>query len=131
MPYDKGLSPLQSQHRQTQGTPAETKIMNTLNFYGIDYKYQQIFKREGKFNGQGIEKSYVADFVLSHKIILEIEGEGSSSKDNEERDDFFRRLGYILIHIPNFIAIHYTYLLAQLLGIIVGTSKPEELFRSG
>ncbi|MDG6921434.1 MAG: hypothetical protein JRN59_07890 [Nitrososphaerota archaeon] len=50
-------------------------------------------------------KSYTADIVVVdpgyYNEILEIEGEGSASKDNEKRDLYFGRFGLWVEHLPN------------------------------
>jgi hypothetical protein len=66
----------------------------------------------------GVQKTYVVDNLIRTRpvrlpkgkdnkkrllmgFIVEVEGEGSASKDNKERDEDLAGEGYIVIHVPN------------------------------
>lgn len=67
--------------------------------YGVLTEYPIL--RDGEFNREGKPKSYQVDLLVDRFLILEVEGNGSASKNNKERDDYLRKKGYTLKHIPN------------------------------
>ena len=44
---------------------------------------------------------YSIDVLVDGRIALEVEGEGSASADNDERDDYLTKKGYFVVHVPN------------------------------
>ena len=122
-------------------TAEEGKIAFTFNDYGIQYNWNsREFKREERAKN-GELKSYWPDFVVPRNLvgresrfkslILQIEGEGSASKDNEKMDAFFAALDYLVLHIPNSLANNadFRIILAKILGWSCGTDRAEVLHR--
>lgn len=66
--------------------------------------YNRLTSINEHFIFQFIKGNYIADFFLKRKnIILEIDGSSHDGKEDYDanRDAFFRRIGYKIIHIKN------------------------------
>jgi hypothetical protein len=79
--------------------------MIILNQLGIRYLSEWGFPRWNEYRGNGSLRSYTADIVVVdhryHNGVIEIEGGGSASKDNEKRDQYFTELGLWVEHLAN------------------------------
>ena len=79
--------------------------MAILDQLGIRYLSEWEFSRWNEYRDNGALKSYVADIVVigprHYSGVMEIEAEGSASKDNEKRDRYFERLGLWVNHLEN------------------------------
>lgn len=117
-PYQKGLSPSLSQNRQATYTPPHMRLMAELNRKGILYKSEEPKIREGEFTRDGKPKSYSLDIIVGDWLALEVEGDGSASIDNDERDEFFKGRGIHVVHIPNKCAEQFGYVIADLVSVL-------------
>lgn len=89
----------------SQYTAAQITFGNALAKLGLQVEFEQEFLREGEFNREGKHKSYVVDILVNRTIAVELEGEGSSSKDDNIRDQFLKAKGLAVIHLPNELAL--------------------------
>ncbi|MEM3404515.1 MAG: hypothetical protein QXJ17_08275 [Nitrososphaeria archaeon] len=102
---------------RTQYTKAEQYLIAELSRAGIPYTTQRPFSRNGEYTKVGCAKQYVADIIVKTSkclINLEVEGEGTSS-DEQERDRYFEKKGIRVVHIPNEVALKYSYVIAALI----------------
>ena len=86
-------------------TEDHRRAMIILTQLGVRSLAEWEFPRWNEYRGNGTLRSYTADIVVVDPRyfngILEIEGEGSASKDNEKRDRYFERLGLWVNHLEN------------------------------
>jgi very-short-patch-repair endonuclease len=108
-------APRASDFRRATYTEAEQVLAAELARRGVRYLTQIPYVREGEFTAEGAPKTYVADIVVADKLILEVEGEGSSS-ESVERDRFFEEKGLKVIHIPNEAALKYSNIIAEIIA---------------
>ena len=65
-------------------------------------------------------KTYRPDeHFKEQKVIIEVEGKGSASKDNEKRDALFRKLDYKVVHLPNKMVEQYNDEIAALVAAFI------------
>lgn len=104
-PYAKGTSPQAGSQTQRAFTSPAMKMLMHLKAAGMnDVRGEIEFDRQ-KTNPRGQELTYHADICDDFKkLIVEVEGEGSGSKDNEDRKDFFIKKGYRYIEVSNALA---------------------------
>ena len=81
----------------------------------IPNKAQVSFTRE-ETTKEGLPKVYIADSVVNN-LIFELEGPGTSS-DSIERDMFFKKNNYYVVHIPNELAIKHGNVLIELIDTL-------------
>ena len=62
-------------------------------------------------------------------MVMEVEGEGSASKDDPERDGFFTRRGYIVLHASNRLVRDYGPEVAELIAPLINDRVAERLAR--
>jgi len=108
-------APRASDFRRATYTEAEQVLAAELARRGVRYLTQVPYVREGEYTAEGAPKTYVADIVVADKLILEVEGEGSSS-ESVERDRFFEEKGMKVIHIPNEAALKYSNIIAEVIA---------------
>ena len=85
----------------TQYTPSQMKLFNALVKTGLRVLCEYPILRDGEFNREGKPKSYVADLLINKKLIVEVEGKGSASADNPERENYLIKKGYRIHHVSN------------------------------
>jgi very-short-patch-repair endonuclease len=91
-----------SKFRVSTYTQAEQLFIGNLSYYNIKYRTQEPFVRAGEFSNGGQQKTFVADIYLPDKnVIIELEGSGSASSDNQHRDDYFKEKGIPVVHLRN------------------------------
>lgn len=124
--------PSQSDGRQSEYTEAHVSLLNALTKRRLNCRSEVAFERPGELTSEGQPKTYQSDIVVEDRVIVEVEGEGSSSRDNEKRDFFFKEQGFVVKHIPNDLAQKYPEFVADLIQLM---SKPPEnhhiFFRDG
>ncbi len=121
-PYRRGLSETASSHRVTTYTKSEELFASALSVYGVGYRTEVAFEREGEKTEDGKPKVYVLDiFLIDRNVGIELEGEGSSSKDNAERDAFFRSKGIGIAHLSNELVQKHAGEVAELIAILGGS----------
>lgn len=125
-PYSKGLSETGSSHRVPTYTESEQLFSSALSAHKVNYRTQEIFEREGEMTKDGKPKIYALDFfLLDKKVGIEIEGAGSSSKDNPERDAFFGSRGVAVAHLSNELVQKHAGEVAELIAILTRCLKTE------
>ena len=137
-PYRKGLSETASAHRVATNTPSENKLQSLLSYIpglDADYKYYEPIDREfrcpqcgiGRSDKEGVcgrcnsplkQSSYHPDAVVDHWLVLEVEGAGSASADNEERDAYLTSKGKTIVHIPNDCVAKYPAVIKQFVEVL-------------
>lgn len=102
------FSPDASQFRVSRHTAAAQLLETKFGYWGLHPEMDYAnFPRYGEETKDGKTKSYTPDFWFpEHKLILEVEGEGSASKD-DKRDSFFDEQGIHVLHIPDGMAKRY------------------------
>ena len=85
----------------TQYTPSQMTLFNALAKTGLYVLCEHPILRDGEFNREGKPKSYVVDLLVNKKLIVEVEGPGSASADNPERDNYLIKKGYRIHHVSN------------------------------
>lgn len=90
-----------SEVRQSTYTKPHLRLLEILaaNHIPIIHTEYRIL-RPGEFTADGIAKSYQADIVLEHNLIVEVEGEGTGSRD-PHREVTLWKLGYNVLHVRN------------------------------
>jgi hypothetical protein len=117
--YSK-VSPRQSEHRRPTFTEPVVAFANALQGAGVELRLEEPFPREGEFTQDGKPKFYSADILLLKRpVIIEGEGRGSSSSENEERDAFFKERSYAVVHLSNAHLVDYGYELADLIKALI------------
>ena len=97
------LKDIRRQLRQT-ATPAEKALWNKLR----DGKFTSL-----KFKRQHSIGNYIVDFYCAHpRIIIEVDGEVHSEKEQREkdrhRDENFRDMGYMVLRFSNDMVLNNT-----------------------
>ena len=81
------------------------RIASALNRFYIFYSLEWCIPRYGEFTKDGYPKSYYVDIMIMDEryvpTAIEVEGEGSSSRDNEKRDAYLSTLGIRVLHVDN------------------------------
>lgn len=101
-----------SQLMKPTGGAKEVKVMDILGQLGVSFRYQEPFERWNEWvkptvHGADVRrlKTYTPDYLIVDPQyycgIMEVEGKGSASKENPERDAFFTRQGLWVEHIAN------------------------------
>jgi hypothetical protein len=110
----------------TQYTPSQMKMITALQAYKVVWLGEKDYRffRPGEFSHGGIPKQYIPDILLpkfKHNdykgASIEVEGKGSASKDNPERDRYFDNLHIMVFHIPNKMADHFAMELAAIFKV--------------
>ena len=91
----------QSEVTKKTDTPYEVDLVRICNIGKIPVKTREYFIRENELRHDGTPKQYIPDLVIWDTIVVEAEGEGSASRDNKQRDEYFKKIGKTVIHIPN------------------------------
>jgi hypothetical protein len=109
-----------SSYRKGTGTDAHNRAMAILNRLGIPFRAEAGFSR-GEFNSRGQPLWYYVDILCypdkPYQFAIELEGDGSSSKDNPKRDAFFRKLGLPVLHIDNALVRHETSFIMRIRAV--------------
>jgi hypothetical protein len=114
-PFAKGIAPSPREGLKPQYTEEHMKLASAFNAVGLFPDIEKPFAREGEFTKEGKPKQYFADLHFGEqKVVVEVEGEGSASAGNDERDVYFAEQGYQLVHVPNACARSYGHVLAAL-----------------
>jgi very-short-patch-repair endonuclease len=111
------FSDTQSAHRKGAYTDPHVALMVFLNDNEVAFKSEIEFIRPKEGYAVMVDghkewryKTYTADIVVVDPrfvpTIIEVEGKGSNSADNEKRDAYFKVAGYELIHVSNADAKH-------------------------
>ena len=121
-PYgEKGVSPPKGSMTQKAFTGPAMMLLNHLHAAGLkDFQGEIVFKREGETRKGGEPKTYTADLCDKNlMVIIEVEGEGSASKDNEGRDAYFKALGYKIPHVSNDHVEYFGSEIAEVIAALV------------
>lgn len=119
-PYAKGLSPSAREGLKPQYTEQHMILAAAFNKVGLFPDVEKPFVREGEFTKDGKPKEYFADLHFGEqKVIVEVEGEGSASADNDERELFFTENGYQVVHVPNACARSHGHILAAVVRAFI------------
>jgi hypothetical protein len=114
-PYAKGISPSAREGLKPQYTEEHMKLASAFNGVGLFPDVEKPFVRPGEVTKDGKPKEYFADLCFEDwKVVIEVEGEGSASADNDERELFFAENGYQVVHVPNACARSHGHVLAAL-----------------
>jgi len=84
-----------------QYTKAHMALFNQLVKEGIPCLTEVPIERIGETNREGKPKSYCVDLLVKDRLIVEVEGYGSKSKDNIERDRYLASLDFMVLHVSN------------------------------
>ena len=95
-----------STFRKGQFTDSHVKVLAYLNQLGVSYKAEEVVHCYGAFDGKGRPISYKVDVLVNdiHYFVgvIEIEGKGSNTADDEVRDRRLSLQGINWIeHLPN------------------------------
>ena len=90
-----------------QYTSPQMHFANALAREHLVFEIEVPFERPEKTQ-DGKPKSFVVDLLLDRWLVVEIEGIGSSSADNIERDKFLEDQGLTVMHISNEEAVQNT-----------------------
>jgi very-short-patch-repair endonuclease/chorismate mutase len=118
--YPRASAPRATEFRKPTDTEAEQLLIAELSRRGVNFLTQVPYVRESV---DEIPKTYNVDILVGGNLAIEVEGEGSSSANNKERDDFFRSKGIRVFHIPNDCVMKYADLIADLIAYIWAISK--------
>jgi very-short-patch-repair endonuclease len=95
---------LTNEYQQKAFKHDAVRIASALNKAKIDCTLEHEVVRYGEFKN-GHPLSYVLDILLIdpryQSVAIEVEGEGSSSKDNDKRDAYLSTLGIRVLHVDN------------------------------
>ena len=85
---------------------AAIRVAAGLNAAGIGCELESPVLREGEFTSEGRQKFYSVDIAVKdagfEMVAIELEGRGSASKDDIERDEFLLGHGFAaVLHYPN------------------------------
>ena len=102
-----------STFRRATATEAEQRLMVLLNAASISYKWQYEIHRFGEFNGRGMEKSYIVDFLVWTQhwpgdLVVEVDGESHDNHNEYDatRDRYLEGRGYRVMHFTNRMVLH-------------------------
>jgi len=112
------------------GTPAHNAAMAILSSLKVPYENEAPFPRPGKRNSRGDQLYYSVDVLCYPRgrssVGVEVEGRGSKSRDNPEREDILSGLGVKLVHVDNGTALKAPLKLAALVAMRVLEFDTEE-----
>ena len=82
------------------------RVASALNVAKIDCELEYIVPRIGEYAANGQEKFYSVDLRTKDPryevVAIEMEGKGSGSKDNADRDEYLMSHGFKgVLHYPN------------------------------
>lgn len=100
----------QGQYNKKVDTPAEMHLRECYDRAHVPYRGSVPFEIVGEKTKDGKPKAYIVDFIvgLDSPKGVEVEGEGSSSKDNPERDKYLKEhYGLDLAHLSNEHVMEY------------------------
>jgi hypothetical protein len=119
--FSKGTSPTASRFAVKTFKPAAVRFASLLKEAGVkDAQLEVEFPREGELTEAGKPKFYSADIaVKTALVVLEVEGEGSASKDDPERDASFGRKGFIVLHVSTGLVKDYGAEVSELLASLI------------
>ena len=85
---------------------AAVRVASALNAAGIGCELESPVLREGELTSEGKPKFYSVDVAVKdpryEAVAIELEGRGSASKDDLERDEFLLGHGFVaVLHYPN------------------------------
>jgi len=90
-----------------QYTKAHMFLFNALVKAGIPCLTEEPIEIDGELTKDGNQKGYWPDILIPHKkIIIEVEGDFSSSKNNPKRDRYLESKGYVVMHFSNKEVLH-------------------------
>lgn len=94
-----GRSARMSELSKKADTPGENELQNLISSIRpyVSAKYNERIPVESERVGS----AYFPDAIIDDFLILEAEGKGSASADNERRDEELRKLGKRLVHLSN------------------------------
>jgi hypothetical protein len=94
-----GKSARMSELTHKADTPAENELQDLISSIRprLSAKYNERIPIESEKAGS----AYFPDAIIADFLILEAEGEGSGSADNEKRDEELRKQGKRVIHLSN------------------------------
>lgn len=120
-PYSRGVSPAASSFAVKTFKEPAVRFAGFLKEAGVkDVELEAEFPREGEFTQDGKPKFYSADVAASAAmVVVEVEGEGSASKDNPERDAYFVARGYVVLHISNELVRDHGAEIAEIVAPLV------------
>ena len=95
-----------STFRKGQFTDSHVKVLAYLNQLGVSYKAEEVVHCYGAFDGKGRPISYKVDVLVNDTHygvgVIEVEGKGSNTTDDNLRDKRLTRAGIEWIeHLPN------------------------------
>src|SRR5439155_18487440 len=95
-----------STFRKGSFTDSHVKVLAYLNQLGVSYKAEEVVRCYGAFDGSGRPISYKVDCLVNDARygtgVIEDEGKGSNTMDNESRDAHLFETGINWIeHLPN------------------------------
>ena len=104
-PYS-GYSMRLSEHNVKTFKKAAVRVASALNAAGIGCELESPVLREGEFTSAGRQKFYSVDVAVKdpryETVAIELEGRGSASKDDLERDEYLLGHGFAaVLHYPN------------------------------
>ncbi len=108
-----------SEHRKSTYTDPHVMLLNALVKRGLKCRSEVAFERPGETTKDGHPKSYQADIVVEDKVVIEVEGEGSSSKSDAKRDEFFKDKGLPVVHLSNGLVENYGEEVANLIMVLL------------
>ena len=82
------------------------RVAAGLNAAGIGCELESPVLREGELTSKGKPKFYSVDIAVKdarfERVAIELEGRGSASKDDLERDEYLLSHGFVaVLHYPN------------------------------
>ena len=104
-PYS-GRSKTLSESTSKTFTKDAVRIAAGLNAAGIGCELESPVLREGELTSEGRQKFYSVDIAVKdarfETVAIELEGRGSASKGDIERDEFLLGHGFVaVLHYPN------------------------------
>ena len=104
-PYS-GYSKTISESTSKTFTKAAVRVAAGLNAAGIGCELESLVLREGELTSEKKPKFYSVDIAVKdtrfERVAIELEGRGSASKDDLERDEFLLSHGFVaVLHYPN------------------------------
>ena len=104
-PYS-GRSKTMSESTSKTFTRDAVRVASALNAAGIGCELESPVLREGEFTSEGRQKFYSVDIAVKdarfETVAIELEGRGSASKDDLERDEYLLSHGFAaVLHYPN------------------------------
>ena len=99
-PYS-GYSMRLSEHNVKTFKKAAIRVASALNAAGIGCELESPVLREGEFTSEGRQKFYSVDIAVKdarfERVAIELEGRGSASKDDLERDEYLLSHGFAAV----------------------------------